>query len=194
MYEASLDDTELWQGDVISNIHLPNYSFKNSGFLYELLVDGTRKYGGKAVSQASESKAIILSQCCEFNEAKRHWFSLAKLVTLSDLADRLTLAFNIAPLQPISKAGIRYPPPDELLKSNVIEVGDQSNNKLLSSYVYDRDGHHLAEPHVADFTRVTSISMNDKAYVLSKKILQLDDAHRLEFKKKLAYFFIRPAV
>ncbi len=194
MYEASPDGTELWQGDVINNLHLPNYSFRNSGFLYELQEDGGRKYQGKAVSQATESKAVILSQCCEFTEAKRHWFSVAELIQLSDLADELTLAFNVAPLQPIGNAGIRNTSLDELLKSNAIEVSNQSNNKLLSAYVYDRDGNYFAEPHLADFTRVTSISMKDKAYVLSKKILQLDDTHRLEFKKKLAYFFSRPAI
>lgn len=193
MYEASPDDTDLLQGDVINNIHLPSFSFQNSGFLHKFVPDGPPSYDGRVVSSASLSRAVVLSQCCEFSDNKRQWFSIAELVNVADLIDQAAIAFNLAPLQPISKAKIKYPY-EELLKTNAIDENDLSRNKLLSGYVYDYDGNYLAEPHVVDFTRVTSISMRDKNYVLRRKIMQLDNAHRDEFKRKLGYFYMRPAV
>jgi len=190
MYEPSPDTTELWQGDVISRIHLPSYTFTSTTFSHAFREDGTPEYKGQSTSGAKISKAIVLSQCCEFTEEKRHWFSVAELIEFRDFTEQVT-AFNLAPLIPLDKTGVKFPSYEELLQSNV--VAPDRHNDLVNGYVYDRDGNHLAQPHIVDFTRVTSLSMKDKGYVLKRKILQLDEAHRKEFKRKLAFFYLRPA-
>jgi hypothetical protein len=194
MYEATPDLTTLWQGDVINDIYLPRLEFGSAGFLYKFdPKDGELHFGGQTVSKAASCKAVVLSQCCEFTEAKRDSFSVAELVSITDFTDQTALAFNLAELRPIKETRLRNADPATLLETNVFNEGDLATTKLVSCYVYDTDGHHFSEPHIADFTRITSISMKDKAFVAKAKILQLDQPHRFELKRKLAYFFSRPA-
>jgi hypothetical protein len=193
MYESSPDGTELWQGDVIDDLRLPRFEYSTTRFTYKLHADGNRSDDGQSVSGTSSFKAVVLSQCCEFTEGKRHSFSVAELKSLNDLVAEIEgLALNVAELLPITKVKLKGWDRDTLIASNTIDISSQAN-KLIYGYVYLPDGTALKEPHVADFTRITSISMRDKNYLLNSKLLQLTPEYRDQFKLKLAYFFSRPA-
>lgn len=194
MYESSPDLTTLWQGDVINDIYLPRLEFSSAGFVHKFTPSGELRFGGNTVAKAAKCKAVVVSQCCEFIEKKRDSFSVAELVSITDFVDQTVLAFNLAELRPISETRLRNANPAELLATNTFDDDDLAGNRLVNCYVYDMHDSYFSEPHIVDFTRITSISMKDKQFVARAKILQLDEPHRDELKRKLGYFFTRPAI
>ena len=64
-------------------------------------------------------------------------------------------------------------------------------NEALNAFLFEADDVILQEPYVADFSRVTSLSMKDFDLILKNKVLQLDSENRRLFQMKLAYFYAR---
>ena len=199
MYESSPDFSNLRQGDVISNIQLPRYSIKGTSFLHKIDTTGEWKYQERAIFKSLISNAVVLSQCCEFNEGKRNAFSLAELLPFKYFLKNniKKWGINIAQLIPLSKSPFRASGTDhesleKLRRANIIDITSE-RNEALNVFLFEDDGEYLKEPHVADFTRVFSLIMKDKEYILKNKILQLEKEVRRHFQIKLAYFYCRPA-
>ena len=76
MYEPNPDFSRLRQGDVIKGVFLPRFSNSNVLFLHEYSKDGNWLFKNKAIIETNLGYAVILSQCCEFNQGKRLAFSL----------------------------------------------------------------------------------------------------------------------
>lgn len=192
MYEARPDRANLRQGDVIRGIYFPTYSFPELLLLHKIDDVGGLKFDKRVVVGATQRFAVVISQCCEFNEGKRNAFSLAAMMGVKEMLRVGTTrwGFNLAQLIPAAHLRI---PVDRLRAANVIDENSGEPNAAVNSYLYDSGGNVLTEPQVVDFTRVISIRMEDQKAVLRAKVLQLDSDHRLEFQFKLAHFYGRPA-
>jgi hypothetical protein len=193
MYEATPDPTILRQGDILRDIYLPRYAF-DAQFLHMLQANGSFAFSNQAVLKAEKRYAIVLSQCCEFNDGKRNSFTLASLITLRKWLHpgRRFWGFNLAELIPLSRSALKRHTIDEMLQANRIDPS-AVQNRAVNAYLFEPYGHVLKEHYIADFTQVTSVRMKDKDTALRSKILQLKDEYRREFQRKLGYFYARPA-
>ena len=193
------DATRLRQGDVIKGLFLPRYSVE-AGLLHRSTYDGTLDFQGRAVVAAESRLAVVVSQCCEFNPGKRQAFSVAALTPLRGALRTPILPWgvNVAELVALARSAYRGSgsmegTADRLRRANHIDVDAPTTNEALNVYLYDPDGAQLLEPHVVDFSWVTSIRIQDLPTVRRLKLLELDDDHRREFQLKLAYFYGRTA-
>jgi hypothetical protein len=190
MFEAAPDLTSLRQGDVIRGMYLPRYSLSTLSLLHKMGAAGGLEYEHRAILKAEQGFAVVISQCCEFNQGKRNAFSLARLLSVRQALwpDPPRWGFSLAELVPAKWTGVAV---GKLREANT--VTEEGENAAVNVYLYDADGHVLTEPHIVDFTQVMSVRMEDKDKVLRGKALQLDREHRLEFQFKLSYFYSRPA-
>jgi len=194
MYEAHPDPAQLRQGDVIKDIYLPRYTLKDLQVISTVDLQGQLKPVERAILKTDRRWAVVISQCCEFNEGKRNAFSLADLRPASiwlRIRSRL-FGINLGELLPLSKTPFRKGVIEQLKQANKLD-NSSGHNQAVNAYFFDADGTHLLEPHIVDFTQVISIRMEDRAAVLSNKVLQMDVTHRKEFQAKLGYFYARPA-
>lgn len=198
MYEEP-DRSTLRQGDVIQRLLLPRYSLGNLGLIYRFAPDDNHVFDDRGAVGMTNSLAVVLSQCCEFNQGKRQAFSVAELLPARRMGTwtlplwGLNLA-ELTPLKYVMARGIdRRELVDALRRGNEIDTGAREKNTSLHLFLYDSDGAVLEEPHVADFSRVTSIRMKDMGRVRERKVLQLDEDSRAKFRMKLAYFYGRSA-
>jgi hypothetical protein len=191
MYEAVLEDS-LRQGDVIKGIYFPRYSLPTLSLLHKLDKEGTPAFEDRALVKAQHAFAVVLSQCCEFQEGKRNAFSLARLFDVKSLLlNRVTSwGINLAQLLPARYQQLAV---DQLRIANHVNVDHPEETKAINGYFYDAHGAILTEPYFVDFTQVFSVDMKDSSKILKLKVLQLDNEHRLEFQLKLGYFYTRPA-
>jgi hypothetical protein len=191
MYQAVLDATSLRQGDVLKGVYLPRYSLLNLSLLHKLDKEGELQFDDRAVMKASRGFAVVLSQCCEFNEGKRNAFSLARLVKAKEaLLPKISMwGVNLAELVPARYTKMAV---DILQAANKLDE-EHPNNAAVNVYLYDVHGNVLTEPYIVDFTQVFSIKIEDSPKLLKMKVLELDNEHRLEFQLKLGYFYSRPA-
>ena len=104
---------------------------------------------------------------------------------------------NLSELVPFAKSAFRGRDADKRLtmlrSANRILADHPQSNHALNAFLLEPDGVHLIEPHVVDFSRVTSISIKDVGRVLPDKILEMENSVRREFQLKLAYFYGRAA-
>lgn len=197
MYSGDPDTSSLRQGDVISGILFPRYALRTLAPLQRWKEDGSFEQSDRAVIDVRSRLAVVVSQCCEFNEDKRNAFTLARLVPLLSAQVTFKLwGFNLAELVPLRKTKFKgkLEPAviEELRAANRVDP-DAEHNKAVNVYLFEPDGVRLTEHHVADFTQVFSINMAEKDVLLRSKLLELDPAHRREFQLKLAYFYGRRA-
>ena len=194
MYEPSPNFSELRQGDIISNMYLPRFGISDVSFLHKMQADGSFQFSEQAIMSTSMQFAAVISQCCEFNENKRNSFSSAGLIGLGKrpFAGWKVFGLNLAEIVSWKAMAWTKHTPDSLKKANSIEP-ETGKFQIVNAYFLDPDGNHFKEMHAIDFTRVFSVRMKEKDRVLRNKILQLDDAHRIELQRKLAYFYARPA-
>lgn len=197
MYVELFEEEKLRQGDVIAGLTIPRLSFKNTGYIYENKSGNFATFADKIVVNAEERLSVVISQCCEFNEGKRNAFAIAPLLFWKKaISHSINLSgISLCELIPISKSpfnrkGREEQILEELRKSNYAEEEERSN---VHAFLFEPDGEHLKEPHIVDFTRITSISMKDHDFVHSKKVLQLQDEMRLALQLKIGYFFARKA-
>jgi len=194
MYESTPDLTCLRQGDVIHGFCFPRYSLAEMRLLHSVETDGSLTFDNRAILKSEHRLAVVLSQCCEFNEGKRNAFSLGLLLRLSEVV-RPRLRFwgvNLAELVPLLRSPLRKHTVEEIRQANEIDL-DSTRTGAVNVYLLDPDGVYLTEPHVVDFSRVVSVRMQDKQRILRQKVLQLTDQNRRKFQKKLAYFYGRRA-
>src|SRR5712691_9776446 len=104
MYEAAPDLTRLRQGDVLRGVYFPSYALGDLFLLTKRQETGELRFEKRAQLSARESFAVVLSQCCEFNEGKRTRFSLGALRSWREaLKPKPTRwGFNIAELVRVS--------------------------------------------------------------------------------------------
>jgi hypothetical protein len=195
MYEATPDAACLRQGDIIAGIYLPRYAITDDfHLLHALDPEGNpTRFCNRAILKVEKRFAVVLSQCCEFNEGKRNAFSLGIVFTFREVfwPRRTFLRVNLAEVVPLKKSALSRIPVDQIRLANKIDPAKP--NAAVNTYLFEADGVHFQEPFVADFTQVFSVRMDDRAKVLRSKILQLDNQHRRDFQKKLGYFYARPA-
>ena len=198
MYEPSPDFARLRQGDVISNIYLPRFSPSNSSFIYKFSNAGELDFNDEAISRVKLNYAVVLSQCCEFNEGKRKAFTISTLLTLKESLKKgiSVWGINVCELVAVvnspfrGKKGRELDSVEKLRSANRLDP-EKGKNEALNVFLFESEDKHLTSPHVADFTRVTSISMSEHDFVLNNKLLQLNSEHRRLFQIKLAYFYGR---
>jgi hypothetical protein len=195
MYESTPDLTCLRQGDVIRDFYFPRYSLAEARFLHSIDgATGAFSFDNQALLGTKCGYAVVLSQCCEFNEGKRNSFSLGLLVRLREvLRPRLCVAgVNLAQLVPFEKSPFRQHALEAIRRANCLDP-NAGRTDAVNVYLLEADGQHLLEPHIVDFTQVISVRMKDVGRILSKKALQLTHKCRREFQHKLAYFYGRSA-
>jgi hypothetical protein len=192
MYEESPNLIELRQGDILSGVYLPRFSLVDTHFLHTIKTDGTLKYSDMVMMKTATNFAAVISQCCEFNPGKRNSFSLAQVVGLGArrTLPRRSFSFNLAEIVTWKKFVKNRDNIDPWLKANTL---DGERFQCVNVYVLRPDGKHFTDYQMIDFSRVFSVRMEEKEGVLSKKVLQLDAAHRIELQDKLAYFYSRQA-
>lgn len=198
MYVSDPDMSHLRQGDVISNLCLPRFKTSRASFLHQINIDGSLSFQNRAVVDTNMSMSIVLSQCCEFNPDKRKSFSLISLLPIKLLLKRKSeiWGINLAELVPLARSPFRGRKGREsdqiarLRAANMIDTNARQN-EALNAFLFEADGVILQEPYVADFSRVTSLSMKDFDLILKNKVLQLDSENRRLFQMKLAYFYAR---
>lgn len=200
MYLApSAIEEKLRQGDVIRGVLLPRFSLSDIRLISRSDPGGNPKFDGRTIVTTGEHFAVVLSHCCEFNTGKRRSFSMSALRPLRDYLgahlfgdDRWGI--NVAELVALARSpykGKNTKQTLELLrKANKVDLTSGTVD-AANLFLYDQDGDNLGEPYVADFTRVTSLSMKDSQEILSRKVLQLDDEHRRMLKIKLGVFYSR---
>lgn len=205
MYEAAPDLSRLRQGDVLGPITAPRaYSPTQAMSIHSTLAPISPK--DQSIVSTTQCHVVVLSQCCEFNAAKRPAFALARLTPAKHLAPALECAlrpvsFLLTRLVPISKSYIRKGPEtldaavvEEVFAANRVSTAAKNELRFLNSFLYRPDGLSLTEPHVADFADVFSASMRDLSALLPLKRLELTENWRSELRIKVGYFFSRPAM
>jgi len=198
MYDPNPDMTRLRQGDVLAILNLPRFKISTTSFLHNMQPDGNFIPQDRAVIDTIPSYAVVLSQCCEFNTNKRSSFSIVSMFSIKEQRLSRSWGINVAELVALAKSpfrprqGMVDDEIERLRAANTVQ-GESGRNEALNAYLYSPDGVHLSEHYVADFSRVTSLSMKDMPTILNHKLLQLDDDNRRLFQLKLAYFYARPA-
>lgn len=194
MYEAIPDLSALRQGDILKGLYIPRISLSEISVLHKLDAKGQLVNEKKAIFSCEQRLAVVLSHCCEMNNpGKREAFSLGALLRASEWLGRRpgSWGFNLAELVPILRSSWREKI-DEVRAANKVDRAGREN-RSINTYLFDpdKDRHHLSEPHVVDFGRVISVRYSDLPKAIGAKILQLDEAHRREFKLKLGLFYSR---
>lgn len=201
MYEESPSPDQLRQGDVLDGFYFPRISLPQLEFLHELNQDGSFDFAGRSVLDAKESKAVVISQCCEFNEEKRKWFSVASLSRLSNWTTKPEVnvfGVNVAELVPVRRShyrgreGVTEELVDFLREANRIDPSADTNH-AVNVFLYEADGEALEEHHLVNFSQVVSVRIDDHDALTRLKVLQLDREHRHMMQNKLGYFYARKA-
>lgn len=206
MYMTTPDKNALRQGDIIRDVYFPRYSLSELRLLHRINDDGETHFADGAIVKAEKRFAIVLSQCCEFNEGKRNGFSLGALQAVSEyygqrrrlatiaknfLQSRRSLAVTVAELVPWPKSTSGKMSLDDLRRAN--QIDSSSENKAVNVFLLEPDGVHLQEPYIANFSQVVSVSMKSIAHVTRSKVLEMNQADRRRFQLKLGYFYAREA-
>jgi hypothetical protein len=190
MYEPLPDSSTLRQGDIIRDFCFPRYSFSSTRLVYSIK-GGQPEFNKESVLKSDYRFAVVLSQCCEFNENKRNSFSLSALLPASWLPRKALTGhgINLAELSIASKSQLRQMDIEKLRTANTIQRRDE--NHAVNVFFPEADGKYFSEPMLVDFSQVVSIDMKDAKRIQGNKILQFNDATRQLFKQKLAYFYLR---
>ena len=194
MYEGTPDLTTLRQGDVIRDFCFPRYSIADLRLLHAVAPDGSTKFDNRAILKSEHRFAVVLSQCCEFNEGKRNAFTLGFVGSLRELLrpSPTLWGFNLAELVPLKRSPLRQRTVEEIRKANELNL-PSGETRAVNVYLLEADGHHLTEPHIVDFSRVISVNIKDHESVCHLKVLQMTSHYRRQFQEKLAYFYGRRA-
>lgn len=198
MYNQNYEQNKLRQGDVVSGVFMPRIKVSSSRYLYGLSEEDSYAFRNQGVYDVEDCKAVIISQCCEFNPGKRFSFSLCSLLPFNTFKKQNIVkcwGLNLVELVPYARSAFKGR--DEvslslLRESNVI--GDEEVNYAVNAFLFEADGICLHEPHVADFSRVASFSIKDLEFFKKRKRLELTNESRRNFQLKLAYFYGRSAV
>lgn len=198
MYDANPDKSRLRQGDVLRDVYMPRYSLKDLALLHTLCSsEGATVFAGKSILKTECRHAVVLSQCCEFDEGKRNGFSIAALVPWTGRKSPLVTrswGFVIAELVPVLRSAFRgfAGSPTETLEA-LRRANDSSLREAMNTYLFEEHPDDLSEPHLADFTQVMSVKMKDRHTLVGHKVLQLTQEARRQFQLKLGMFYSRKA-
>jgi len=185
MFIETPNSEELRQGDIIEGLYYPSINCENIRLIGESTNQSSSENTELSLTAVSEKKegftfltaqikvfrgfVIILSQCCDL--ALRN----GKLEVP---------AFVIAPLVDISYP-IRTKP------ENLYKLQENSLKSFVNLFYIPRQ-EPLQQEYMVDFNRVTSLPRAEFKFALSKKVLQMTDEARVQFKLKLASHFGRP--
>lgn len=164
---VSPDTNNLRQGDIIRDVIFPLYNLNNMWTISDLRSQETPRIQ----MQYTKTYAMVISQCCEFQEGKRKHFLVALIGTIPDV---------------IKNNSENY---ERLKASNVLPEDPHRKSYVDLFYL---EPHMNFSEAIVRLNRVTSIHMNNKQQILQNKILQLSDEARNLLKEKLGYFFMRP--
>lgn len=206
MYVNTPDSNVLRQGDIIRDVYFPRYSLSELRVLHKLNDEGEVLFADGAIVKAEKRFAIVLSQCCEFNDGKRNAFSLGAVRPVSEILGQQrsvgaivrgflqspnSLAVTLAQLVPWPKSASRQMDLNVLRQAN--RITPSSENKAVNVFLLESDGVFLTEPHIADFSQVVSVNMKALKHVVRSKVLEMEQTHRRQFQLKLGYFYAREA-
>ena len=184
MYAGRWSKT-LRQGDVCGPILFPK--FKNApqqvlrpqGWTAEAAVNDTLEL------PADRRHVVIVSHCCEFNEAKRAQFLVARI---QDFAPNLSSADRAA-IRAANDA-IRE---SEAGESEADESGDGKRYDYIDTFVLDPIPNCFAEPRLVSFTTIMALPIAMASNIKALKHAELEHEHREKLRKKLGFFFGRDA-
>lgn len=177
MYSRVLD-AQLRQGDILGNVYYPKLDYSKAKFLGSLntfqspLAFEPQKNGSSLVAQLTFSEAfcVVLSQCCDLairdgEPCKTDFIVCCVLREYSrGHQEKDPARFKQVRLNPLSDFG--------------------------SSYFFARKKPLLSH-FVAELSNTFSVPKKSYPDLAARKILQLTDAERVHFKKKVASFFGR---
>jgi hypothetical protein len=172
---SDLRSPTLRQGDVCGPIPFPK--FKNApqpvlrpqGWASDADVNSTLEL------PADSRYVVVVSHCCEFNEAKRAQFLVARI---QDFAGNLTSEARIA----IRAAN------DAIRESDAEQRYD-----YIDTFVLDPLTDCFAEPQLVSFTTITALPISMVGTVKKTKHAELEHEHRVRLRSKLGFFFGRDA-
>lgn len=169
--QGEFDGQSLWQGDVIRDVHLLG------AICYRDLSSPTNSMGEQmnhwTVSKKLEAGTVaVLSHSCEV--AKENGVKLTSIV--------------VAPLRDVSSA-TEQSKISELIESN--RLGDGGFSYLKYFYLPSSPAMNFPRGAVIDFSKLFSIRKSSYDFLLSRKILQLDEETRQSMAIKLAVYFYR---
>jgi hypothetical protein len=165
----------LRQGDVCGPILYPK--FKNApqqvirpqGWTIEAEANDTLEL------PAEQRHVVIVSHCCEFNEAKRGQFLVARVQSFGQgIPDG-------------DRAVIRA------ANDAVREVEDKERYDYIDTFVLEPISDCFDEQQLVSFTTVMALPMSMAIRVKERKRAELKHEHRVQFRRKFGFFFGREA-
>ncbi len=165
----------LRQGDVCGPILFPK--FKNApqpvlrpqGWSADAQINNTLEL------PADSRYVVVVSHCCEFNEAKRAQFLVARI---QDFAGNVS---------PESRAAIRT------ANDAIRESDAEQRYDYIDTFVLDPIASCFPEPQLVSFTTITALPISMVATVERLKHAELEHEHRVKLRNKLGFFFGREA-
>jgi hypothetical protein len=163
----------LRQGDVCGPILFPK--FKNApqqvlrpqGWAAEATVNDTLEL------PADRRHVVIVSHCCEFNEAKRTQFLVARI---QDFAPNLS---------PEDRVAIRA------ANDAIRESDDGERYDYIDTFVLDPVLNCFSEPQLVSFTTIMALPISMVANLKALKHAELEHEHREKLRNKLGFFLGR---
>lgn len=187
---TQMEKDSLRQGDILGWIPIPVIEY----------IDDIR-----GVAKIRGGSSYFESPKVEFTPDPRHgdenWFAASGVkvrfcycAVFSNCCEleRLGAAnsFSVARLMPIPENIRKSPEKLEILKSN----SDPRIHKHYQKYFYVSPQAQLdGRDWVVDFSQITTVPKTAIPEALKRKLLQMDDAHRVIFKIRAGWFITRPS-
>ena len=174
MYAGRWSET-LRQGDVCGPILYPKFknppqrALRPQGWAAEASVNATLEL------PADSRHIVIVSHCCEFNEAKRAQFLVARIQDFSPN------------LSPEDRVAIRA------ANDAIRESEDGERYDFIDTFVLDPVPNCFTEPRLISFTTIMALPISMVSNVKGLKHAELEHEHREKLRKKLGFFFGRDA-
>jgi hypothetical protein len=168
------DLNTLLQGDVLKEVQLLGALSYQEILVASPVTGGGQPQNWTVPKPPITGDAMVLSHSCE--------------VSLEN--DVKVTSIILAPLRDVSKATA----PDkvrELIDSNLIDQANPEASYLKYFYLQPHEQLAYTQGAIADFSKLFSVRKSSYAYLLSRKVLQLDDATRFSMSLKLALYFHR---
>ncbi|GHV74122.1 hypothetical protein AGMMS49940_14240 [Spirochaetia bacterium] len=167
------DPFSLRQGDILKDIDLLGALNKNN-ILYTVQPGSASNDFWMYREKPETGYVMVLSHCCELD--KKNGMKVTSII--------------VAPLRDINKASA----PDkikDIINTNIIDREHPQKSYLKYFYIPNSEQLPYKNGAVVDFSKIFSFKNSCYDYLLSNKILQLQDDYREHMSFKLGLFFYR---
>jgi hypothetical protein len=138
---------------------------------------------------ADSRYVVVVSHCCEFNEAKRAQFLVARI---QEFAPNLSPEDRVA-IRAANDAIRESEPGSEDDESESDESADGERFDYIDTFVLEPIPNCFAEPQLVSFTTIMALPIAMASNIKALKHAELEHEHRIKLRKKLGFFFGREA-